>query len=319
MYNTCKDWCKEMMFKNSTKLLLANFDKVWKLLVYHILCFALCFGLLSVFYNFFAASIVSAWEEASLSGVFSSGTFYGYSVAGVLHGIVNAVIGFFITIFAENVWIGVYFCVIVFYLLPFLMNVGKYVVDEMLYGFMSSAQKQSFTGTFLRTLGKSTQFAAVKTLYALPFNALILLSMYGLSRIQNQVFDYIFPLALAVIPAIMFAFKQTFNAGWAPAMVVFDVGVAKAFMLGHRAILRRGARVFSTAFVICLLAIVLSLILGLYALIIILPIVLPFSDIFEMTAFFSSQGMRFYADYDTILTPKKLEEVDKIENAKFIL
>ena len=132
-------------------------------------------------------------------------------------------------------------------------------------------------------------------------------------------FDYIFPLALAVIPAIMFAFKQTFNAGWAPAMVVFDVGVAKAFMLGHRAILRRGARVFSTAFVICLLAIVLSLILGLYALIIILPIVLPFSDIFEMTAFFSSQGMRFYADYDTILTPKKLEEVDKIENAKFIL
>ena len=308
-----------MMFKNSTKLLLANFDKVWKLLVYHILCFAVCFGLLAIFYNFFVESITQAWQEANLSGVFVSGTFYGYSVSGVLHGLVNAAIGFFATIFAENVGIGIYFCLIVFFLLPFLMNIGKYVVDEMLYGFMSSAQKQSFTGTFLRTLGKSTQFAAIKTLYAIPFNALIFLSLYGLSRIQNEVFDYILPLAIALIPALLFAFKQTFNAGWAPAMVVFDVNVAKAYAIGNRAMLRRGARVFSTAFVICLLAIVLSLILGLYALIIILPIVLPFSDIFEMTAFFSSQGMRFYADYDTILTPKKLEEVDKIENAKFIL
>ena len=102
-------------------------------------------------------------------------------------------------------------------------------------------------------------------------------------------------------------------------MIVYDVNVFKAFGIGQRAILRRGARVFSTAFVIYLLAIVLSLILGVYAIIIILPIALPFSHIFEMTAFFSSQGMRFYVDLDTILTPKKLEEVDKIEKAKFIL
>lgn len=308
-----------MMFKNSTKLLLANFDKVWKLLVYHILCFAFCFALLSIFYNFFVEKIVLAWQDANLSGVFASGTFYGYSVSNVLHGIVNAIINFFTSIFEENIGIGIYFILIIFYLLPFLMNVGKYVVDEMIYGFMSSAQKQSFTGTFLRTLGKSTQFAAIKTLYAIPFNALIFFSLYCLSRVQNEIFDYIMPLAIAIIPAIFFAFKQTFNAGWAPAMVVFDVNVFKAFTIGNRAMFRRGIRVFSTSFVICLLAIVLSLILGLYSLIIILPIILPFSDIFEMTAFFSSQGMRFYADYDTILTPKKLEEVDKIENAKFIL
>lgn len=38
-----------------------------------------------------------------------------------------------------------------------------------------------------------------------------------------------------------------------------------------------------------------------------------------MVAFFSSQGMRFYVDGDTILSPKKLEEVDKIEDAKYLL
>ncbi len=308
-----------MMFKNSTRLLCANFDKVWKLLVYHILCFALCFGLLAIFYDFFVGYIVSAWENASLAGVFTSGTFYGYSIADVLHGFTHAIWGFFAGIFTANVGIGIYFCIIVFYLLPFLLNIGKYVIDEMMYGFMASAQKQSFTATFLRTLAKSTQFASIKTLFAIPFNALIWASMFGLSIIQNEAFSYILPLAFAIIPALFFAFRQTFNAGWAPAMIVYDVNVFKAFGIGQRAILRRGARVYSTAFVIYLLVIVLSLILGVYAIIIILPIIMPFSHIFEMTAFFSSQGMRFYVDLDTILTPKKLEEVDKISKARFIL
>ena len=86
-----------------------------------------------------------------------------------------------------------------------------------------------------------------------------------------------------------------------------------------RAVFRRGARIFSTAFIIYLLALVLSMVLGLYALIIILPIISPLVHIFEITAFFSSQGMRFYVDNDTILSPKRLEEVDKIEDAKYII
>ncbi len=308
-----------MMFKNSIKLLCANFDKVWKLLVFHILCFALCFGFLCVFYNLYTDAVVLAWESTNLPEVFKTGTFYGFTVSNVLIGIVDMLYIFFQTIFAQSVFGGIYFCIIIFYVLPFLTNIGKYVINEMMYGFMSSAQKQSFTGTFLRTLRKSSQFASIKTLYSIPFNALIIFSMIGLAKIQNNVFDYLLPLIFVIVPSVLFAFKQTFSAGWSPAMVVFDVGVCKAFRIGSKAMLRRGARVFSTAFVIFLLAIVLSLILGIYSIIIILPIAFPLVDIFEMTAFFSSQGMRFYVDYDTILSPKKLEEVDKIEKAKFIL
>lgn len=308
-----------MMFKNSIKLLCANFDKVWKLLVFHILCYALCFGFLCVFYNLYTDSLILAWQNSKLTEVFKTGTFYGFTVSNVLAGIVNAIFFFFQSILTQNIFAGIYFCLIMFYLLPFLTNIGKYVTNEMMYGFMSSAQKQSFTGTLLRTLRKSCQFSAIKSLYSIPFNALIVFSIIGLAKIQNNIFDYVLPLALVIIPSILFAFKQTFSAGWSPAMIVFDVNVCKGYRLASRAILRRGARVFSTAFVIFLLAIVLSLILGIYAIIIILPIAFPLVDIFEMTAFFSSQGMRFYVDYDTILSPKKLEEVDKIEKAKYIL
>ena len=127
------------------------------------------------------------------------------------------------------------------------------------------------------------------------------------------------PFAFVIVPAIFMAFKETFNAGWAPAKVVYNQNIAKSYSIGMRAVLRRGAKVFSTAFIIYLLAIVLSMVLGLYAIIIILPIISPLVHIFEMVAFFSSQGMRFYVDNDTILSPKKLEEVDKIEDAKYLL
>ena len=183
---------------------------------------------------------------------------------------------------------------------------------------MSSCTKQSFTGTYLKSL-KAFGYSALKVLYSLPFNAIIVLSMWGLTRINNQVFDYIMPFAFVIVPALLMAFKETFTGGWAPAKVVYNQNVFKSFSIGMRAVLRRGARVFSTAFIIFLLAIVLSIVLGLYSIIIILPLISPLLHIFEMVMFFSSQGMRFYVDSDTILSPKKLEEVDKIEDAKYIL
>ena len=74
-----------------------------------------------------------------------------------------------------------------------------------------------------------------------------------------------------------------------------------------------------STFIFYLLAIVISIVLGAYSLIIILPIMSPFIYIFEMVMFFSSQGMRFYVDTDTIISPKRLEEVDKIDDAKYLL
>ena len=48
------------------------------------------------------------------------------------------------------------------------------------------------------------------------------------------------------MPAIFLAFKETFVAGWAPAMIVFDYNVVKGYPKGMKACLRRGLRVYST-------------------------------------------------------------------------
>ena len=308
-----------MMFKNSCKLLFANFSEVWKLLVYHILSLGFCFGLLCVFYHDFLDIGTLAYEQAGLAEVWSTGTMYGSSFANVLTMVANFCIYFFEILFAVSVGKGIYFCFIIFILLPILINIGKVVTCELLYGYMSACQKQSFTGTFLKTLKTSLVYSMLKVVYSIPFNCLIIAGMWGLTRIDNNAFDYVLPYVFVLLSALLMGLKEVFNAGWAPAKVVYNQNIFKSYSIGMRAVFRRGARVFSSAFIIYLLALVLSMVLGLYALIIILPIISPLVHIFEMTAFFSSQGMRFYVDNETILSPKRLEEVDKIEDAKFII
>lgn len=308
-----------MMFKNSFRLLFTNFDKVWKLLVYHIFSIAITFGLLAVFYKDYISLAQFAYNEADLGSYLQAGTFIGSSIAKALTGIANFVIIFFKALFAMNVWKGVYFCVILFYFMPVLFNVGKYVTCEMMYGYMSSCRKQSFTATFLKTLGSSIVYALFKVFYTLPFNALIVLSMWGLTRVDNPIFDYIMPFAFVIIPSLLMAFKAIFNAGWASAKVVYNHNIFSSFTIGIRAVFRHVVEVFATTFILYLGAIVTSMILGAYSIIIILPLMSPIVYIFEMVMFFSSQGMRFYVDTDMIISPKRLEEVDKIDDAKYLL
>ncbi len=308
-----------MMFKNSCKLLCANFAEVWKVLVYHILSIALCVGLLAVFYKDYIDFGTLASAKAGLKEVWESGTLYGATFAKALTVVANFIIFFFEFMFTKSVGIGIYFCVIIFILFPLLMNIGKVATCELMYGYMSACQKQSFTGTYLKTLRKSLAYSFVKVIYTLPINFLILLGLWGLTRVNNTTFDHFMPFAFVIISALLMAIKELLNAGWAPAKVVYDHNVFSSYTIGMRATMRRGARIFSTALIVYLLSIVLTMVLGLYSIIIILPIIPFFMHIFEMVAFFSSQGMRFYVDNDTILSPKKLEEVDKIEDAKYII
>lgn len=307
-----------MMFKNSIKLLCSNFDKVWKLLVYHILVIGLCFGLLCAFGSAYSSSLNYAWTQAEVGKYLQTGTLYGESFFGALTSIVNFIMIFFLKIFT-NPWQGIYLCLIVFYLLPFFINIGKYVLCEMMYGYMSAGQKQSFTGCLLKNLPKSMAYSSLKTLLALPFNALILLGTWGLTRIQGSFMLYLMPFLVVIVGALLMGIKQLFVGGWAAAKITYAHGIVRSYGIGLRASLRRSDRIYSSAFVIYLLTLVLTLVFGAYSLIVLLPIIFPLLDIFEMVAFFSSQGMRFYVDGETIVSPQKLEEVDKIEDAKYIL
>lgn len=305
-----------MMFKNSFRLFCASFDKVWKYLVYQVICLGIIFALLAPFYATISSSIVAAWTGVEQYVI--NGTFYGINIVKAFFDIVNAVFLFFQSMFS-NVACGIYFLAVMMIVKPILSYIGKYALQETIYQYMSSLSKTSFTGCLLGTLKKSFPLACLKTLYSLPFDFLILASVYGLTRITADWFVYVLPFAFVIIPSLFLAFKETFMAGWTPAAIVFGENPFVSYRKGMAAILRRGLKVFSTAFVIFVLVLILAMVLGLYSLIIIVPCIVPLLSIFGMVAFFSSQGMRFYVDGDTILSPKKLEENDTIETTKYLL
>lgn len=58
---------------------------------------------------------------------------------------------------------------------------------------------------------------------------------------------------------------------------------------------------------------------GIVSAVVFVPLYLGLNNMFEMVMFFGSQGMRYYADADTVLSPKKLEQLDNIQQTKYLL
>ena len=118
---------------------------------------------------------------------------------------------------------------------------------------------------------------------------------------------------------VLFTLNKVTTAGWAPAVIVFGCSVFAGYVKGLKVVFRRLPRTLLVAFLIFLVFFVITFIAGVYSLVVTVPIVASLLCMYDMTTFFTSHGMRFYVNNQIILTPKKLEEVDNINKAKYIL
>ena len=93
----------------------------------------------------------------------------------------------------------------------------------------------------------------------------------------------------------------------------------KSFKKGFKAISRRYFRVLSSIFVIIFFVGVVAIMFTTISLIALIPLASVAILMLEMVVFFDSQGMRYYVDLETIVSPKKLEECDKFNKVKNII
>ena len=161
----------------------------------------------------------------------------------------------------------------------------------------------------------------MKQLILLPFNILIVLAFVYTLRLVTLAswVVYIMPLLLVSIVVILSALKKTIFSGWSPAIVVYDCNMFKGFKKGVKAVSRRFLKVFSTALMIMLISIAVTYLFGTFVFPIIFPLFVSFFYVFEMVMFYGSQGMRYYVDLDTILSPKRLEESDSFKKVKYLI
>ncbi len=311
------------MFKNSTKLLVANFSIVWKLILYYIIVFGITIGLIAPFFT----QIGQAFNGAGLLDEIGS-LLTNFNVSVNPFNLVVNLNDAFTNIFSlllgflkSNTAVALYVCFVALYLFPFLLSLADLPVGQVLFGYMSSLTKYSFTGSYLKYLSRSVRYQLLKQLLLLPFNILIVLAFVYALRLVTLAswMVYIMPLILVTIIVTLSGLKKTIFSGWTPAIVVYDCNMFKGFKKGIKAVSRRFLKVFSTSLMIMLIAIAVTYLFGTFVFPIIFPFFASFFYVFEMVMFYGSQGMRYYVDLDTILSPKRLEENDPYKKVRYII
>lgn len=308
-----------MTLKNAIKLSFLNIDKIWKLVLYRIVVWAIIIGLMSpcffmlkdAFNDLMASEVTKSFV---VSGVFYSGTITQICCAFITE------IGVFLNILVNSyTGVFVYYAFLLLILLPTLMNMGKYTVNAMMYAYMSSHTRTSFCATYLSSIGKAFVFGFFRSLFNLAFNLSIFAIFYGFINVQNETFEYVMPYVFVIIASVILTMKHLLVMGWAPSMIVCDKDSTKGFGFGIKTTFRRFLISFLACFAVYLISLMLLLGLGVYSLVVIVPAFAVIMSLAEMIVFFGNHGMKYYIDVDTIISPKKHEELDKINQIKFLL
>ena len=311
------------MFKNSFKLLTANFSTVWKLVLYYLIVIALLVGLVyPVWHLLFPAlnadgAITSLLETAKDINISSNIPQMFNDVFSGLSLIFNAIFALFTTNFA----LAFYIVFVVFYLMPFLFGLADLPIQETLFGYMSSLTKYGFVNAYIRKLGKSALLQLFKCFIMLPVNALIIYLLYQTLSLTaiGGIMIYFLPFIFVIVFCLLLALKRTLFSGWVPAIVVYDCNMFVGLTRGFKALFRRFWKSLSTALIMMLCIFAVNYLFGTFAFLITIPVSIMLLNVFEMVMFYGSQGMRYYVDLETIVTPTKLEENDSFRKIKNII
>lgn len=305
-----------MMFLNSLKLNFSNWKKTLKFFLYFLVVWGVCFTLILPCFFEFKTLIATNFQarDVRMFGIFADG--YGRGLQNVLSCCSESLVDSFQT----NAPLASYGLIVAFVFLPFFINIGRYAYLEMLDNYMSSHNEIGFFSALVKSLKKSVPFALCKILHLIVFITIVLFSLYGLSLISNEGFvNYGLIIVALLLLTILFTFNHILVLGWASASIVFGCNVLSAYKKGLKAVCRHFWSIFNTTFLINLVFWAISFMGGVYAFLIMIPIGNCIFCLYDIVAFFTSQGMRFYISDTKIMTPKRLEEVDKISKTAFIL
>lgn len=312
-----------MMFRNSVKLLFSNFATVWKLLLYYLIITLIGVGLVAPVFS----SVVEVFRShnffevlVDLLTTFNLGTNI-LSIFASFGTVISTLVACILDYFVIHTWLAVYLTFLFVVLLPFLYELGGIAAGEILYGYMSSQAQVNFTGRIFSSVRKSFKYILAKLLIATPINILIFYLIYKVCALTalGGTIKFAVPLIITVVLCLLVTLRLVLFAGWLPALIVNDCGVWSAFARGLKAVGRRFFRTFSTMLVFVILNICIDVLFGSIAFLLLVPLGVYFVYIIDFVMFYGSQGMRYYVDADTIISPKRLEEVDKFKRCKDII
>lgn len=316
-----------MIYKNSIKILLSNFDIVWKTMLYYLLVFAITIGLGYLCINPIYILLNNSGFITNITTIYSD--FITHLNLTELFLNINDLILQLTSILKNNlntVWINFAgLGIVILFVKSYLSNLTVLASANTLHYYMGSMNKHGFYLSFSETLSKNLKAQLVFFLINLPIKIIY----FVLFVLCLQMFKISFAMSLLAIAIILvgfvvlFAFKYTLFAGFIPTVIVLDYGIFKALKTSVKNTFRIFPKVFSGAILVVITIAVLNIVIGLCTFMVGLILTIPMSYLlfatFGMVTVYEGQGMRYYVDVYNVITPKKKENSDKLKSMKYIV
>ena len=311
------------MFKNTIKLLASNFSIFWKVLLYKLIVIGIITGLFCATLSWITKLPEFATLTSSTLSFFSVANLAGGPTAIItaLGTMLESLYIFLIALATTYPVILVYVLALIFVILPYLWHLSDLATNEGVFGYMSSQTKYEFTSSFVRRLNRASAFSWAFTIVILPFNIIFLTGIVGICTLAT-----LHPVWLIAAIAILFAwiilyyaFRTTLLGCWSSAITATNCKTWKGLGKGLHAVSRNFLRILSNSIVILFILALVFLLTSPFGSVILIPLYCFVMAVFGMVAFFEHQGMRYYVDFNTIISPKKLELTDKVKKIKFII
>lgn len=311
------------MLKDTFKLSFVNLNNIWKVLLYRILCLLGVLGLTTVIAWPIINVLIKNNFFVNLQNSFES-MIFTLNFEKLFLTVDNVVKNFINIISANGLVLQAILCgIFVIILVSFLETYEKVALHQNVYGYMSSLTKYGFTNSYISNFGKASLVGIASLITILPLNLIIWVGAYLMvSSLYAKIGVFAIILTFLLLILIV-SLKNTFFAGWLPAIIVNNQSVFKSLKLGFIAAIRKFFKAYSSflvftvgVFMLNILALALTAGVGL---LITLPLTTLMTILLGEVMYFEALGMRYYVDSEHIISPKKLEERDSFAKVKDII
>lgn len=315
-----------MIIDNSFRLFTTQSKLVWKVLLYQIIyiiiiaaiVLACCYSLIDAFINY---GVLENTKNLLLNNVFNP------RVDEVLFDI-NAWVEKFweiITMSTANTVAAILLFVILFVLGGFLFTLMSIPLTEVIYGYMGSSSRLSFVGCYLSNFGRSVKYALCRLITSMPVDVAIFAAFVGLLKLLaiGGAMSFFAPFIIVLALVLMLSFRMVIFGMWTPAIIALNRGIWKGFATSVKLGFKNFKTTFPTHLLVVLIVVAANFALAIFTCgvgcIVSVPASVVFSAIVSMVLYFHFCGLRYYIDKSRIISPKKIDDQERVNDVKFII
>jgi len=316
-----------MIITDTIKLFFNNSGLIWKILLYQLVCSILVCGVAVACCYPLIVGLVDSGVFDQIANIISD-SFFNFQINEILSNL-GSIMSQFLGIITSNSAQFVPLLILLFIVLgiggSFIFGLMQIPVMECIYGFMGSFSKLGFGGCFIKDFGRSVRFSLARLAIVLPFDILILavfllsLRLFSFGVVLSMLAPFIIVFVLTALISIRISLFST----WASSIVVKNSKIFTGLKDSFKAVSKTYKQMFGTSVAITLIIIVLNVSAIMFTASVGLFLTIPSSVllcyVFAQVAFFYANGLRFYLDKQTIVTPRKIEDFESLKTLKNIV